>query len=890
MRVPYARIARAVALHLLGALAVACDSPTSTSTAWLERRPVNTTCVAPPRPTGGARLRLEPVFESVRPSRAVAMIELVPGTFLLAEQEGRLSRFDRAGGPPRSFADLRDRVDATEYEAGLLGVAPHPDFARNRRLFVSYTARVGGQLTSRVSRFEVTPTLDGLRGGSERVVIEIPQPAANHNGGHIAFGPDGYLYLGLGDGGGANDPFRTSQDPGSLLGKILRLDVDVEPYAIPADNPFRSVRGARPEIWAYGLRNPWRFSFDAPTGRLFAGDVGQDAFEEIDLIVRGGNYGWSLREGTRCVRAGCDNETLMDPVVQYGRDRGVSVTGGYVYRGTAIPWLSGRYVFGDFASGNVWALGDDPRTGTATMELVADGTGVSIVSFAEDARGELYVLGWAPSQGRIYRLVAGGGPAADLPETLSATGCVDPARPWLPAAGMIPYEVASPLHSDDADKGRWIALPEGSRIAVRDEGSIELPIGTVLVKQFARDEVLLETRLLVRHEDGEWAGYTYVWNEAQTDAVLARAATRIVSAGWDVPSRSDCMRCHTEAAGRVLGFRLPQLAREVDGVDQLENFARIGLFDRREVRAPFALPDPFDADAAPLEDRARSYLDVNCGSCHLPGGPGRGALDLRYDTPFAEQGLCDARPALGDLGLRDARILAPGAPERSVLSQRMRRRGEAQMPPLGTERVHEAGTALVDAWIRSRTTCEGSDRRRTVILFRRETSPGQDIFIRGGLDHGHLARAFGVSCTPENRRCAIPIVSLNTFFGRGDAWLDWYGREPGQAAADFGTPLAWTTNRWPSAWGPRRTVAEHGFGETPLNRVGPHHWMLDVEMDCGRTVDGWFELKAYLRGGGGWEPDVAQSGTPYRSNNHFARCGQLNVFTWGSSAFESRPL
>ncbi|MBX3246718.1 MAG: PQQ-dependent sugar dehydrogenase [Myxococcales bacterium] len=866
-----------------------CDPSSQAATATLERRPTNTSCVAPPRPSGGARLRLEPVFSSVRPSRAVAMLEVEADRFLLAEQAGRLSVFDRAGGPARLFADLTDRVDASEYEGGLLGVALHPDFARNRWVFVSYTARVAGRLTSRVSRFEASTSGDRLLTASERVVLEVAQPAANHNGGHVAFGPDGMLYVALGDGGGANDPFRTSQDLGSLLGKILRLDVGRIPYAIPADNPFRGVSGARAEIWAYGLRNPWRFSFDRATGALYAGDVGQDEREEINLIVRGGNYGWSLREGTRCLRAGCERDGLIDPVVEYGRDAGISVTGGYVYRGAEISWLAGRYVFGDFGSGNVWALDEDARSGTARMERVADGSGVSIVSFAEDRRGELYVLGWAPSQGRIYRLVADRSPTVDLPERLSATGCVDPARPWLPASGLIPYDVAAPLYSDDADKARWIALPEGTRIATRPDGSLELPIGAVLVKQFARAGRLLETRLLVRHDDGEWAGYTYVWNEAQTDATLARGATRIPAADWDVPSRGDCLRCHTEAAGRVLGFRLPQLAREVGGADQIDTFARIGLFDRRDVRAPFALPDPFDADAAPLDARARAYLDVNCGSCHLPGGPGRGAFDLRFETPYEAQGLCDARPALGDRGLRDARLVAPGAPERSVLAHRMRGRGEGQMPPLGTTRRHDAGTELVDAWIRSQRGCEGSDRRRTVILFRRETQPGQDIFIRGGLDHGQMAGR-GVTCTAENLRCAIPIVSLNPFFGRGDAWLDWYGREPGQPSDAFGTPLAWTTDRWPSAWGARRTVAEHGFGETPLNRVGPHAWMLDVEMDCARTIDGWFEFKAYLRGGGGWEPDVSQSGTPYRSNNHFGRCGHLNVVSWGSGTLQATPL
>jgi glucose/arabinose dehydrogenase len=261
-----------------------------------------------------------------------------------------------------------------------------------------------------VVRYRVSPTDRNVADpDSARTVLSQPQPYANHNGGHLAFGPDGYLYIGLGDGGSANDPQGNGQNLATLLGKLLRINVDGgEPYAIPADNPFRERQGARAEIWGYGLRNPWRYSFDRATGDLYIADVGQSAWEEIDVQPAGSpggeNYGWNLMEGAHCrPGAACDPSGLTLPVTEYGRSMGCSVTGGYVYRGTAQPGLIGAYVYGDYCSGRIWRLARGADGSWKSTELL-QARGVQVSSFGEDESGELYLT--SLGEGSVYRLVA----------------------------------------------------------------------------------------------------------------------------------------------------------------------------------------------------------------------------------------------------------------------------------------------------------------------------------------------------------------------------------------------------------------------------------------------------------------------------------------------------
>ncbi len=302
------------------------------------------------------------------------------------------------------FLDIRKRVKSGG-ETGLLSVAFHPSFKKNGRFFVNYTSSIGG-LHTVISEFHTNGHFDFADAESERVILTVPQPFSNHNGGQIAFSQDGYLYAGLGDGGGGNDPLENGQNLATLLGTILRIDVDKreagKEYAIPQDNPFMDKLNVRNEIWAYGLRNPWRFSFDPVTGLMYAADVGQSAREEINLIEAGKNYGWNTMEGSICtpgVSSSCNTTGLTLPISEYRRDKGISVIGGFVYRGSKIPDLCGAYLYGDFGSARIWAL--EYQNFKVKRKKLLLNTNFSISSFGTDEDFEIYVVNYS---GSIYRL------------------------------------------------------------------------------------------------------------------------------------------------------------------------------------------------------------------------------------------------------------------------------------------------------------------------------------------------------------------------------------------------------------------------------------------------------------------------------------------------------
>jgi len=357
----------------------------------------------PPPPTTNPEVAVERVFTQLSFNQPVAL-EQAPGDstrWFVVEKSGFVRVFANNASSSSSsvFLDISGIVNSTG-EGGLLGIAFHPDFPTTSEVYVSYT-RSGSPLVSYVSRYFSTDAGQTLNAASEEVILTVLQDQTNHNGGDLGFGPDGYLYIGFGDGGGGGDPLERAQDTSNLHGSIVRVDVEsAAPYAIPAGNPFSTNAvctqgfGAAPcpEIYAWGLRNPWRFSFDASTGKLWAGDVGQGTWEEIDLIDIGQNYGWNDREGAHCFDppTGCaDNFT--DPITEYDHSMGDrSVTGGYVYRGAAVPDLQGWYVFGDFISGRIFAVPENSQPGVVP-EVLLD-TDLSIVSFAQDNDGELYVL------------------------------------------------------------------------------------------------------------------------------------------------------------------------------------------------------------------------------------------------------------------------------------------------------------------------------------------------------------------------------------------------------------------------------------------------------------------------------------------------------------------
>ncbi len=369
----------------------------------------------------------EPTFVPVitSPVSGIALEPIITGglqqiTFLthafddrlfVLEQMGRIRIVENGQVLVQPFLDITDRVGSTSSEQGLLGLAFHPDYATpgaasEGMFFVNYTDKNGNTQIARYSVSSDDPDLADP--ASEVIYLTQEQPYANHNGGSLAFGPDGYLYAGLGDGGSANDPLQAGQDLSTVLGKVLRLDADAADaeFAIPDGNPFVGVAGARPEIWAYGLRNPWRFSFDRATGDFYIADVGQNTWEEINMqpaqSLGGENYGWRIMEGSHCFQAdSCDQDGLVLPIFDYDHSQGCSVTGGYVYRGQLYPALTGNYFVSDYCTGTIWRLfaeGDSWRT-----DVVLD-SDLVISSFGEDVNGELYVLNyWS---GGIFRLMS----------------------------------------------------------------------------------------------------------------------------------------------------------------------------------------------------------------------------------------------------------------------------------------------------------------------------------------------------------------------------------------------------------------------------------------------------------------------------------------------------
>ena len=420
---------------LLALAAISCDgannatppqAPTEAATEAAATAPPPPTEAAAPtaEPTTGGQpaVAIEPAFPGLPTLTLPMMLVDVPehDLYLIVLQDGLVLAVDRDGPyyAPRTVHDQTKRTLRSQGEEGLLAIALDPDFSINGYVYAYYSFRPSADKRGgRIARFNTTGqgATFAFDDASELVILDIPQPAANHNGGSLLFGPDGMLYLGLGDGGWGGDPQGHGQNLETLLGTVIRIDVSnasaEEPYVIPPDNPMVDREGARPEIWAYGLRNPWRMSFDSETALLWAGDVGQNHLEEIDVILPGRNYGWNITEGTSCFPPDedCDMSGITLPVWEYGRSSGCSIIGGYVYRGSAVPLLHGWYVYADYCTGLVWGIHAETAAAGGLVEevLLTDDGPQWILSLAEDGAGEIYLLVRRNDGDSIYRLVAG---------------------------------------------------------------------------------------------------------------------------------------------------------------------------------------------------------------------------------------------------------------------------------------------------------------------------------------------------------------------------------------------------------------------------------------------------------------------------------------------------
>ncbi len=690
--------------------------------------------------------RTERVFPELRFEEPLSLA-IAPGTDRLFVQE-------RYGGV-YSFADrpeTREAVLVMDLKRVIYGLALHPRFPENGFLYL--TSIVGdedNERGTRVSRFVVDRDSYRCDPASEKLLIEWP--SGGHNGGCLKFGPDGHLYISAGDASGIADELLTGQDLSDLPGSILRIDVDRPQdgklYGVPDDNPFLEVGGARPEVWAYGLRQVWKMSFDRTTGKLWGGNVGQDLWEMVHIIERGGNYGWSVTEGSHPFRPERPRgpTPIIPPLIEHDHTVARSVTGGFVYRGARLEELAGTYVYGDYDTGRVWGLRCEDEKVTSHLELVR--TSLRLIDFAERRGGDLYLLDHMG--GGIHRLspndpAALSGSGGEFPRSLSETGLFASVKDHRPAPGLIPYSINSPMWADGADKERFLAVPGDATVeldallypqpAPGAPPGWKVPDGTVLVETLSlplesgnpASRRRLETRILHHKRlpgteevgDQFWQGYTYVWNDEQTDARLLEnpagldrtlTITDAEAPGgerrqtWHFPSRAECSVCHNMAAKYVLGVNTPQLNRDHDygGVvdNQLRTMEHLGLFTATLPERPAQLPRLVDSadGTAGIAERARSYLHANCSHCHRKWGGGNAEFQLVYPLPIEETGTLDVRPGQGAFHILDARLIAPGAPERSIVVYRMSKLGSGRMPRLGSGVVDERGVDLVYRWI-----------------------------------------------------------------------------------------------------------------------------------------------------------------------------------------------
>lgn len=744
---------RLLALSVLS-WCMAAVAPPGWAQQWgLDARPANPTCLAGDAPASGpATLKaVFPELTSIRPFD----LHPTPGStteFHVIDRWGFLYSY-LPGEQPRLVLDVSSVVGVNDLSNayacdasgncpgsehwGLVSFAFHPDFATNNNrkwvfLLINGRQASDAYTTSYVIRYTLKADGSGFDPASKLTILQFPQrDGFLHHMGNITFGSDGFLYIGSGDntpnGWNVTDvETPPSQNLGNWHGKILRIDVNnstpAAPYDIPA-NPFVNVPGAAPEVFALGFRNPWRFSVDQSTGQLWVGDVGYAQWEEVDQVRAGGNYGWPIFEADICLEPGRINPdtgsacttapAATAPVASFNHNGlYMAIIGGHVYRGSAIPSLIGKYLFGLYMAGQssqLYAL--DPATGNSTSVLI-DGT-AEISSWFTDSAGELY--GVAPWERGIYKLVPGTSGGAQIPQLLSQTGCVDPANPKS-VVGMIPYGVNSALWSDGAEKMRALALPDGKTITLLSpDGDFDFPNGTVLMKTFLFNKQPFETRLLKKHTDGTWIGYSYQWQG--NDAMLVDAnglnAQLVNNQGqtitWHYPSRGECRACHTAAANYSLGLELGQqngLFKYSNGrtANQVTTWDHIGMFSGPLPKTIPLIPNYADTTVQ-LGARASSYLHSNCSGCHRPGNNLSTPMDLRYGTSFANKKVCDATTTIDDLGIPDARLLYPGDPYKSLITQRMNRRGPYQMPLLGSNIVHAQGVGLIASAIRSTTTC-----------------------------------------------------------------------------------------------------------------------------------------------------------------------------------------
>ena len=684
----------------------------------------------------------------------------------------------------KDVADVKESEVILEFKGTAYDICFHPEFAKNGYIYVGWVGMNEKEKKKYVmiSRFTMqTKAPYTIDKKSEKVIIEWASDG--HNGAAVCFGNDGMMYVTSGDGTSDSDTNVTGQRMDLLLAKVLRIDVDhpdgepegVSPrrsYSVPKDNPFVNLKDARPETWAIGMRNPWRIHCDRKTGHIWVGNNGQDIWEQIYFIRKGDNYGWSVYEGSHpfYLERKLAPAAHTKPTFEHHHSEARSMTGGLVYYGTKYPDLVGAYIYGDYSTGRIWAGKHDGIKVVWHKEIAQ--TRLAITGFGVDSKGEILICDHAgKKEGGIYTLVPSPKEVAPskFPRKLSESGLFKSVKGHQMEPAMIPYSVNSPLWSDNAYKTRWVGVPGDGKIDYTRNRGWGFPDKTVLVKSFALEmeegkpesRRWVETRFLTK-QDNEWYGYSYLWNDEQTEGTLieSKGADKeysIKTKGgsrtqkWHYPSRSECTVCHSRAAHWVLGLSEAQMNRDHDyGTctdNQLRVFEHIGMFkgfsygqNAKEVLteeleqkgweadkikehvaklpaerlkadpknaelSPFSpekyrkLVDPYDKKAD-LNLRARSYLHVNCAQCHIDAGGGNALFDVDFGTKVDKMKLFDVKPVHNTYGLPDAKLVARGVPERSVLLHRLSHRDAGHMPPLATSIVDKEAVEMLREWIR----------------------------------------------------------------------------------------------------------------------------------------------------------------------------------------------
>ena len=753
----------------------------------------------------------------------------------ILEKTGAIVVITNLAAPTRTvFMSLPVLSDS---ESGLLGLAFHPGYATNNYFYVFSSRSLttsqasGAQRHQRISRFQTTFTNANVAlTNTELALITQYDNAGNHNGGDLHFGPDGYLYASVGDEGAQyNGSLNAQVITNYFFSAILRIDVDKRPgnllpnphpanttnYFIPADNPFVgktnfsgqnfSATNVRTEFYSIGYRNPWRFSFDTSTGFLYVGDVGQDLYEEVDVVTNGANCGWAYYEGLHLAKTLYPSQStiltnppagLVFPIQEYPHSgtanyNGNSVIGGVVYRGNRLTQLYGNYIFSDNGSGSVWSLRYD-GTNTVPFQFLTTASGGPAAFGTDPRNGDILIA--LVNNGQIGRLDYNATQTgAPLPPTLADTGAFTNLTTLAPAAGIVPYDLNVPFWSDNAVKSRWFSVPNTNlAITFYTNGNWSFPTGSVWIKHFeieltngsAASRKRLETRFIIRNTNGIY-GVTYRWNSLTNATLVPEAGTNetlVINEGgnirsqiWHYPSRSECLACHTPVGGYALGFNTAQINRSQTygalTTNQISALNAAGYFIPLVTNSPatlLALASPTNT-AFSLEFRARSFLAANCVQCHQPGGPaGRAAWDARMITPTSLAGLITNAPA-NNFGSTNNFIIAPRSPTNSVLLTRLGARDLAalpsiQMPPLASNLTNAQATQLITDWINSLPP-DGSPAPPQFTFTARASNA---FVLRGG--NGWPGQNFLVRTTASlsTPRTNWPVAMTNTFDAGGN--------------------------------------------------------------------------------------------------------------------------